>query len=56
MYRGYYRREKGFEGRIYRVQVPERDVRGLVASVLIISAAISLLLCTAAFFAGLSVR
>ena len=26
MYRGYYRREKGFEGRIYRVQVPEKDV------------------------------
>ena len=56
MYRGYYRRQKGFEGKIYRVSMPERDVRGLVATLLIVMTVFAVCLSAAAFAAGLSLR
>ena len=56
MYRGYYRRQKGFDGRLYRVNVPEREVRGLVVTIVTLAAAAALVLSAAAFAAGLSLR
>ena len=52
----YYRLVKGFEGRPYRVRVPEQELRGLVTTIVTVSAGVSLVLMMAAFLLGLSVR
>lgn len=52
----YYRRHKGFEGKIYRVHVPAWDLRGLITVIVISAAAISAVLAAAAFLWGLSLR
>ncbi len=52
--RTYYRRCKGWDGKIYRVRIPPQDIRGLITTWTLISAAVTSLLCFAAFLYGLA--
>ena len=56
MQRDYYRSVKGFEGRRYRVRVPEAELKGLVTTLVISGLMLAAVTGILSFFWGLSVR
>ena len=56
MQRDYYRRVRGFEGRRYRVRIPEAELKGLVITLVIGGLMLAVVTGILAFFWGLSVR
>ena len=48
-----YRRHRGWDGRVWWVRVPEAELRGLLTTIFLITAALFAVMIPAAYLAGL---